>query len=89
MQLRKIVERVEPVVSADVKTAAVTGTVVVDAAIGPDGAVTDSIALSGPKELQSAAAAAVKKWRFQPTLQNGKPVHVYSTFRVRVGSPQQ
>jgi TonB family protein len=64
------------------------GTVLVNAEIAVDGTVAHTIAISGVKELQSAAAAAVKQWRFEPTLVNGKPVVVFSTFEVHVGTPK-
>lgn len=60
------------------------GVVFVEVYIAPDGTVPDAIAISGPKELQSAAAAAVKEWQFKPTVVEGKPVGVFSTFEIRV-----
>jgi TonB family protein len=64
------------------------GNVLVNAEIAVDGTVANTIAISGEKELQSAAASAVKQWRFEPTLVNGKPVVVFSTFEVRIGRPK-
>lgn len=61
--------------------------VLVQAEIAADGTVAQTIAIWGPKELQSAAAALVKQWRFEPTYVNGKPVSVSSIFKVHLGAP--
>jgi hypothetical protein len=81
-QLAKLTHRTDPEVPAS------GGVVIVNVEIASDGTVAHTIAISGPKELQSASAAAVKQWRFEPTLVNGKPVGVFSTFEVRVGTPK-
>ena len=46
------------------------------ALIGADGAVKAHTTLGGPLPLAQAAADAVRQWRYQPTLVDGKPVEV-------------
>lgn len=58
------------------KAARVQGTVHFRALIGPDGAVKSLTTLGGPLPLAQAAADAVRQWRYQPTLVDGKPVEV-------------
>ncbi len=56
--------------------ARIQGTVVLAAVIGKDGTVQDLKVVRGHPLLVSAALAAVKDWRYQPTLLNGEPVEV-------------
>jgi len=58
------------------KAARVQGTVHFRAVIGSDGTVKALTTLGGPLPLAQAAADAVKQWRYQPTLVDGKPVEV-------------
>jgi protein TonB len=55
----------------------IEGVVVVDYIIGKDGHVTDVKVLQEAHPLLTkAAVAAVKRWRFRPTVVNGEPVEV-------------
>ncbi len=77
-----VIHRVEPVYPDAARQSNVQGIVVLDALIGPDGAVEDLRPLSGPDALAPAAVDAVKWWRFQPYRVNGKPVEVETTVAV-------
>jgi protein TonB len=66
----------------DAKQAGVSGTVVMEATIGQDGAVKELRVVSGPQLLQQAAMDAVKTWRYRPYLFNGQPVEVRTTINV-------
>jgi serine/threonine-protein kinase len=59
------------------------GEVQVLAVIGTDGSVLDVEALSGPPLLYTAALEAVRKWRYQPVLQNNKPAEASTVVTVR------
>ena len=73
---RKLVH-VRPVYPASMKAAGVTGTVTLDAVIGTDGLVREVRNVQGPNpDLEAAAAAAVRQWRFSTTLLNCEPVEV-------------
>ena len=59
------------------RKARIQGVVIVEAIIDKEGKVTNVKVLKGlPMGLDTAAADAVKKWRFQPATLNGKPVAV-------------
>ena len=85
-----LIRRVEPVYPALAQGQRIEGTVRLHAAIGEDGAVRSVEVVSGPVLLVEAAAGAVRKWRFSPTLLNGKPVGITKdidiVFRLRDAS---
>jgi len=59
------------------RKARIQGVVIVEAIIDKEGNVTNVKILKGlPMGLDTAAADAVKKWRFKPATLNGKPVAV-------------
>jgi TonB family protein len=58
------------------KAAQIRGSVRLAAFIGEDGGVRDVKVVAGNGLLAHAAVEAVKQWRYQPTLLNGKPVQV-------------
>ena len=73
---------VEPVYPEDAKRAKLSGTVVLHAIIGKDGTIRTLDVLSGPKEFQESAIAAVKQWTYKPFLINGDPTAVDTTITV-------
>ncbi len=56
--------------------AKIQGTVALAVVIAADGTVKNIRILSGDPELAAAAADAVRQWRYEPYLQDGKPVEV-------------
>jgi len=74
---RKIKD-VHPVYPATMRDAGREGVVPLEAIIGRDGAVHSLRVLSAQihPDFALAAADAVRQWRFEPTLLNGKPVEV-------------
>ncbi len=60
----------------------VEGRVMIEAIIGADGRVKDATVLRSIPLLDEAALAAVRQWRFTPTLLNGVPVPVIMTVTV-------
>jgi TonB family protein len=77
-----ITHKVEPLYPEDLRRANVQGVVVLGAVIGRDGSVVKLRPISGPDALASAAIDAVKWWRFQPYLVNGRAVEVETTLAV-------
>lgn len=59
--------------------AQVTGVVIVEATIDPEGAVSDVTVIRSIPLLDQAAVDAVRQWRFTPTLLNGEAVPVIVT----------
>ncbi len=64
------------------KMARIQGTVRLEAVISKDGTIQDLKVISGHPLLVQSALAAVKQWRYQPTLLNGDPVEVVTEIDV-------
>jgi protein TonB len=77
------VKHVNPVYPPIAQSARVQGVVIIEATIGPDGAVKDAKVLRSIPLLDAAALDAVKQWQFTPTLLNGVPVPVIMTVTVQ------
>jgi protein TonB len=73
---------VMPVYPSIAQVARVSGMVIVEATIGPTGDVLDAKVLRSIPLLDAAALDAVRRWRFTPTLLNGKAVAVVMTVTV-------
>jgi len=76
VQAAKLVSTVQPVYPAEAKQDHVEGTVALHVIIGKDGNIQETSVISGPPALVQPTLDAVKQWRYQPTLLNGKPVEV-------------
>jgi TonB family protein len=75
---------VPAVLPAAARQAGISGMVLVEITIGADGVVRDAKVLRSIPQLDAAALAAVRQWRYQPTLLNGVPVAVITTAAVQV-----
>lgn len=78
----KLVSKVTPIYPDEAKRRGVQGVVLLDVLVGDDGAVQVVDVRSGPPELVTAAADAVRQWRYQPVLLNGQPIAVETTVEV-------
>ncbi|SPF44220.1 exported hypothetical protein [Candidatus Sulfopaludibacter sp. SbA4] len=74
VQVGRLLHRTTPFYPPTAKQTGVTGVVTVKARIGKDGHVVETTVLSGPYPLRRSAQDAVKHWRYEPTLLNGRPV---------------
>ena len=77
-----IIRQDRPIYPEDARTNHIEGAVVLHAIIGVDGAVKELTVVSGDSTLAQAATDAVWKWRYKPTLLEGKPVVVDTTITV-------
>jgi TonB family protein len=77
-----LVTKVNPVYPADAKKNKVTGSVILAATIGKDGAVEKLRVVSGPSVLLKPSLDAVGQWRYQPYLLNGNPIEVKTTITI-------
>jgi protein TonB len=77
------VKHVNPVYPPIAQSARVQGIVIIEATIGPSGAVQDARVLRSIPLLDQAALDAVRQWTFTPTLLNGVPVPVIMTVTVQ------
>jgi protein TonB len=82
VQEAKIVARPNPAYPPLARQARIQGNVVLHAIIDKDGTVTQLEVVSGHPLLVQSALAAVRQWRYQPTLLNGEPVEVDTTITV-------
>ena len=76
------VKDVKPVYPAIAQSARVQGVVIIEATIGPNGAVQEAKVLRSIPLLDAAALEAVRQWQFTPTMLNGVPVPVIMTVTV-------
>jgi protein TonB len=83
---RKVVD-VAPIYPDIARAARVEGLVILEATIDERGFVTDARVLRSVPLLDAAALAALKQWRYTPTLLNGTAVRVLMTvtFRFSLG----
>jgi len=78
----KAISKPPPAYPAIAKAARAQGTVVVQITVDESGRVVSASAISGNPLLQQAAVAAVRNWRFSPTMLTGQPVKVTGTVTV-------
>ncbi len=78
----KKIRDVRPAYPAEALAARVTGVVIIEARIGPDGSVTNAHVLRSIPMLDQAALDAAMQWKFTPTLLNGQAVPVIMTMTV-------
>ena len=76
------IKDVPPVYPFIAQAAKVSGMVIIEAVVGPDGRVTDARILRSIPLLDRAALDAVSQWVYTPTLFNGVPVAVIMTVTV-------
>lgn len=74
--LAQSTQRINPAYPTFAKTAHVTGVVRVDLVIDENGSVVSAQSATGPSMLRQAAIDASKRWKFRPTIRDGKPVRV-------------
>jgi TonB family protein len=79
---QRIVYHVIPEYPELARQAGVQGTVVLDAVVSVEGAVTQMKFVSGPDGLSQATMDAVRWWRYEPYLVNGQPATVETTVAV-------
>lgn len=82
----KLISSVAPVYPALAKAQHISGDVTVDALIDANGRVTTMKVISGPTLLHQAAMDALKQWKYQPAILDGKPVpmHLSVTLQFRL-----
>lgn len=82
-QEAKLIRRVEPVYPPLAIQIHLSGTVELRAIIAKDGTVINLEVVSGNPLLVQSAVAAVRQWRYRPTLLSGQPVEVQTFVTVK------
>jgi TonB family protein len=62
--------------------------VILGVTIAADGSVKDVREIDGPPALTSAAVAAVKQWRYRPTIYRGRPTEASTEVEVQFKLPE-
>jgi protein TonB len=83
IQAPRLIREVQPEYPPLAKQTRTQGEVVLDCVIDAEGNVTQMRLISGHPLLVGAAMNAVRQWRYQPTLLNGKPVAVEMMVHVK------
>jgi protein TonB len=78
----KLIHRVEPVYPRLAALARISGIVILEVTVDEKGNVSDVEVLRGDSLLDPAAVAAVKQWKYAPTILDGQPVPVIATVTV-------
>lgn len=77
-----LVHRVEPVYPKEAAAGRIQGTVVVEATVDEQGSVQEVRVVRSITELDAAAIAAVKQWRYEPLTVDGRPASFVITINV-------
>lgn len=81
-QAAKLIHRVQPIYPPKAREENVSGTVKIHVVIGKDGTISKILAVNGVCSLAESAVAAVRQWRYSPTLINGQAVEVDTEINV-------
>jgi TonB family protein len=76
-ELPEAIAKVDPRYPEVAKQKGIEGTVMIQALVAKDGTVTDTRVVKSIPELDDAAIAAVRQWRFKPAMTKGQPVAVW------------
>ena len=79
----KLISSTRPVYPQLAKQANVEGDVVVSADIDAAGNVVGAKAVSGPMYLRQAAVDAVRNWKYEPAIMNGRPSSAQTTVKIQ------
>jgi len=82
----RLISSVPPEYPAVAKAQHISGGVAMDALIDSNGRVTKMKVLSGPTLLEQAAMDALRQWKYQPAMLDGKavPIHLTVTIQFRL-----
>ena len=78
-----------PQYPTDAKDAGIQGAVVAEITVNESGMVTNARIVRSVPLLDDAALKAVREWRYEPTVVNGKPVPLTMTVTVNFALPRQ
>ena len=79
----KLISSIPPVYPPMAKAQHISGAVTIDALIDANGRVTAMKVISGPTLLQEAAKDALKQWKYQPAMLDGKAVSMHLTVTIQ------
>jgi TonB family protein len=77
-----VIRKVMPTYPPEARSLRLEGSVTLDVSIAEDGTIGDVKLLHGEPILAASAVAAVRQWRYSPTLLNGKPTPAHRTITI-------
>jgi len=77
-----VIRKVMPIYPPEARSLRLEGSVTLDVSIAEDGTVGEVKLLRGEPILAASAVAAVRQWRYSPTLLNGKPTSAHGTITI-------
>jgi protein TonB len=83
LQPPQLISSPPPAYPANARAQRVQGVVVLDALVDETGKVVETVVISGPLLLQSAAQEALRNWKYQPARLNGEPIPVHTKVNLR------
>ncbi len=83
----RLIHRVEPEYPAEAAAQQIQGLVTLDVQIGDEGAVHNIAVVEGNPVLAAAAVQAVRQWKYQPYVVNGRPVEMQTRITIRFTLP--
>jgi TonB family protein len=82
-----LVKKVTPMYPTQARVQRLSGSVILDATVAPNGSVNKVAVVSGPPILAAAASAAVREWRYKPAMLDGKQVETQQRITVVFNLP--
>jgi TonB family protein len=79
----RLIKRVEPVYPDEAKKGEIEGVVIIEATTNTEGDVIDTTILRSVPGLDQAALEAIKQWKYEPMIINGKPKGIVFTVTTR------
>jgi TonB family protein len=83
----RLIHRVEPQYPPEASAQKIQGMVTLDLQIGSEGAVHNIAVVDGNPVLAQAAVEAVRQWRYQPYVVDGRPAEMQTRVRIRFRLP--
>lgn len=80
-------KHVAPIYPAAAREQGISGVVLLEARIEPDGRILEAKVIASKPALDAAALEAVKQWEFAPTIVNGVPTPVTITLAIQFSLP--
>jgi TonB family protein len=74
----KLLRKVEPIYPKEAQEAHISGQVMIQASTDINGNISDTKVVEGPEQLREAAVTAIRQWKYEPFIMDGKakPIHL-------------
>jgi protein TonB len=78
----KLISHSQPFYPVEARNRRMEGNVELRARVGRTGEIVGVTPVSGPRLLSSAAMAAVREWRYEPTFVDGDPAETFADITI-------